>query len=112
MAVQSAPDQVINLPKGGGAIQGIGESFKPNLFSGTGKFTVPIGLSPGRSGFTPTLQVQYDSGAGNGVFGLGWDLSIPRVTRKTEKGLPRYDDTDTFLLSGAEDLVPVDGSSQ
>jgi hypothetical protein len=26
--------------------------------------------------------------------------------RKTEKGLPRYDDSDVFVLSGAEDLVP------
>jgi len=29
-------------------------------------------------------------------------------TRKTDKGLPRYGDrTDTFLISGAEDLVPL-----
>jgi RHS repeat-associated protein len=38
---------------------------------------------------------------------LGWQLSIPRVTRKTEKGLPRYGDDDVFVMSGAEDLVPV-----
>jgi len=29
-----------SLPKGGGAIQGIGETFQPNLFSGTGNFSV------------------------------------------------------------------------
>jgi hypothetical protein len=28
----------ISLPKGGGAIKGIGETFQPNLFSGTGNF--------------------------------------------------------------------------
>jgi len=35
--------------------------------------------------------------------------SLPSITRKTDKGLPRYDDaqeSDTFILSGAEDLVP------
>jgi hypothetical protein len=37
---------------------------------------------------------------------LGWQLSIPRITRKTEKGLPQYDDTDVYVMSGAEDLVP------
>jgi RHS repeat-associated protein len=98
--------EVIALPKGGGAIKGIGETFEPNPFSGTGNHSIPIAISPGRSGFGPTLSLQYSSGNGNGPFGLGWQLSIPRITRKTEKGLPQYDDTDVFVMSGAEDLVP------
>jgi hypothetical protein len=71
---------------------------------------VPVALSPGRSGFSPPLSLQYDSGSGNGPFGLGWTLSLPSISRKTDKGLPRYrdaDDGDTFLISGAEDLVPA-----
>ncbi|MEZ5477859.1 MAG: SpvB/TcaC N-terminal domain-containing protein [Thiolinea sp.] len=97
----------ISLPKGGGAIQGIGETFQPNLFSGTGNFSVPIFTSPGRNGFDPELSLQYSSGNGNGVFGVGWQLPIPRITRKTEKGLPTYRDSeDVFVMSGAEDLVP------
>lgn len=98
--------QVISLPKGGGAIKGIGEKFQPNLFSGTGNFSIPIFTSPGRSGFGPQLTLQYSTGNGNGPFGLGWQLSIPRITRKTEKGLPKYDGGDVFVMSGAEDLVP------
>src|SRR5262245_51630978 len=96
----------ISLPKGGGAIRGIGETFQPNLFSGTGNFSVPIFTSPGRNGFGPSLTLQYSTGNGNGPFGLGWQLSTPRVTRKTEKGLPTYRDEDVFVMSGAEDLVP------
>ena len=96
----------ISLPKGGGAIKGIGETFQPNLFSGTGNFSVPIFTSPGRAGFGPQLTLQYSTGNGNGPFGLGWQLSIPRITRKTEKGLPKYTDEDVFVMSGAEDLVP------
>ena len=96
----------ISLPNGGGAIKGIGETFQPNLFTGTGNFSVPIFTSPGRSGFGPSLTLQYSSGNGNGPFGLGWQLSIPRITRKTEKGLPAYEDEDVFVMSGAEDLVP------
>ncbi len=41
---------------------------------------------------------------------MGWHLSVPQITRKTDKGLPRYDDageSDVFVLSGAEDLVPT-----
>jgi len=72
--------------------------------------TVPIATSPGRSGFGPQLALSYDSGSGNGPFGLGWNLSLPAISRKTDKGLPRYDDandSDVFILSGSEDLVPV-----
>ncbi len=96
----------IALPKGGGAIQGIGETFQPNLFTGTGNFNIPIFASPGREEFGPQLSLQYSTGNGNGIFGLGWTLSIPRITRKTERGLPSYSDDDLFVLSGAEDLVP------
>src|SRR5512135_2369509 len=100
----------ISLPKGGGAIRGIGEKFVANPVTGTGSMTVPIATSPGRSGFGPQLSLSYDSGAGNGPFGLGWSLSLPSITRKTDKGLPQYRDSeesDVFILSGAEDLVPV-----
>ncbi len=105
-------EQIISLPKGGGALHGIGEKFSPDLFTGTGNFTVPIALPPGRNGFQPQLNLVYSTGNGNGPFGLGWSLSVPGVSRKTSKGVPIYDDTkDTFLLSGAEDLVPVPGGS-
>ncbi len=99
----------ISLPKGGGAIRGIGEKFSANPVTGTGSLSVPIFTTRSRSDFYPKLSLSYDSGAGNTPFGLGWDLSIPSITRKTEKGLPKYqdeEDSDTFILSGAEDLVP------
>jgi RHS repeat-associated protein len=100
----------ISLPKGGGAIKSIGEKFGVNPVNGTGTLSVPVFTSPGRSNFTPNLSLSYDSGAGNGPFGFGWRLSVPNITRKTDKGLPRYLDTeesDVFILSEAEDLVPV-----
>src|SRR2546429_3034883 len=75
---------VISLPKGGGAIRGIGEKFAANPVTGTGSMSVPIATSPGRSGFGPQLSLAYDSGAGNGPFGFGWLLSLPQITRKTE----------------------------
>src|SRR5690348_18323421 len=90
----------------------MGEKFAANPVTGTGSMSVPIATSPGRSGFGPQLSLSYDSGAGNGPFGLGWNLSLPAITRKTDKGLPRYQDpqdpdSDVVILSGAEDLVPT-----
>lgn len=102
----SAP--AIALPKGGGAIRGIGEKLAANPVTGTGTFSIPIATSPARGGFGPQLSLQYDSGAGNGPFGLGWSLSLPSIARKTDKGLPQYDDavdSDVFTIFGAEDLV-------
>src|SRR5258708_15504975 len=99
-----------SLPKGGGAIRGIGEKFAANPVTGTGSMSVPIATSPGRSGFGPQLSLSYDSGSGNGLFGVGWNLSLPSVTRRTDKGLPKYrdaEDSDVFILSSAEDLVPA-----
>ena len=100
----------LSLPKGGGAIRDIGEKFSANPVTGTGTMTIPAGVSPGRSGFGPEIKLSYNSGAGNGPFGFGWSMSLPEVTRKTDKGLPRYEDeqeSDIFILSGAEDLTPA-----
>ncbi|MBE9128306.1 MULTISPECIES: SpvB/TcaC N-terminal domain-containing protein [unclassified Coleofasciculus] len=115
-----SPPPALSLPKGGGAIKGMGEKFAANPVTGTGAMSVPIATSPGRSGFAPQLSLSYDSGAGNEIFGLGWSLSLPSITRKTDKGLPRYGDAEesdsealaslrasVFILSGAEDLVPL-----
>ena len=92
----------------------MGEKFSANPVTGTGSMSVPIATSPGRAGFGPQLSISYDSGAGNGPFGFGWNLALPAITRKTDQGLPRYldgsmraADSDVFVLSGSEDLVPV-----
>ena len=96
------------LPKGGGAIRGIGEKVAVNPARGSGTLQVPVFTSPGRSGFGPALGLAYDSGAGNSAYGMGWSLPIASIARKTDKGLPRYTDADTFVFSGGEDLVESD----
>ena len=69
----------ISLPKGGGAIRGIGEKFTANSVTGTGSFSIPIATSPARSGFGPQLNLSYDSGSGNGPFGIGWNHTSLRT---------------------------------
>ncbi|HEU5227743.1 MAG TPA: SpvB/TcaC N-terminal domain-containing protein, partial [Ktedonobacteraceae bacterium] len=101
----------LSLPKGGGALQGIGETFQADAFTGTAALSIPLPISPCRD-FEPILSIDYNSGSGNGPFGLGFGLSIATIARKTSKGLPQYDDADTFLFSNAEDLVPVPGSQR
>jgi RHS repeat-associated protein len=100
----------ISTSKGGGAIRGIGEKFAVNPATGTASLNLPVPLTGGRPGTSPSLSLTYDSGAGDGTFGFGWQLNLPTITRKTDQGIPRYDDaeeSDVFILSGAEDLVPI-----
>ena len=107
----------ISLPKGGGAIHNIDEKFQVNTANGTIAFSLPFPAAPARGGMTPPLALSYNSGAGNSLFGIGWQMSLPMIARKTDKKLPQYQDvfsnnshkegSDIFTFSGAEDLVPL-----
>ncbi len=66
---------VISLPSGPGSVEGLGESFEPQLNSGTTSYAVKLKVPPGRAGFAPDLALQYNGGSGNGIFGMGWSLS-------------------------------------
>jgi Salmonella virulence plasmid 65kDa B protein len=79
----------------------MGEKFAANPVTGTGSMSVPIATSPGRSGFGPQLSLSYDSGSGNGPFGLGWSLSLPSIIRKTDRGFSKCQNTEesnVFIL--------------
>ena len=96
----------IQLPSGGGALKGIDEKFEVNPTNGTGSFSIGLPISTGRNNFSPALGLQYNSGSGNGAFGLGWSVGVPAIVLKTDNGLPQYKGEDTYQISGAEDLVP------
>lgn len=99
----------IALPSGGGAIKSIDEKFSVNAVNGTATLSIPLPFSATRS-ISPSMNLTYSSGAGNGIFGLGWSHGLASIKRKTNNTLPQYaeaDESDTFILSGAEDLVPV-----
>ncbi|MES2520775.1 MAG: SpvB/TcaC N-terminal domain-containing protein [Bacteroidota bacterium] len=105
----------ISLPKGGGALKGIDEKFQVNASNGTASFSIPLPITPSRGNFQPALTLGYNSGVGNSIFGAGWGVDFPSIQRRTDKRLPQYKDdeeSDVFLFSGAEDLVPVDGEQR
>ncbi len=109
-ASQTITPPSISLPKGGGAIRGIGEKFAANPVPGTGNMSVPIATSSRPSGFGPQLSLSHYSGAGYGPFGFGWNISLSSIIRKADKGHSRYQDaidSDEFILASAEDLDPV-----
>ena len=99
--------ETLSLPKGPGSIEGLGPSFEPMLSTGTASYSVPLQVPPGINGHQPNLALQYNSGLGNGQFGVGWTLGLVRIQRQTDKGQPSYDRHDTFEYSNGEELVPL-----
>jgi RHS repeat-associated protein len=101
----------ISLPSGPGSIEGLGDSFEPQLNSGTSSYAVPMSIPPGVAGLQPNLSLGYNSGGGNGHFGLAWSCgAIISIQRQTEKGLPNYSSSDRFTLNGEELVLLSDGT--
>ncbi|HEY6000776.1 MAG TPA: toxin TcdB middle/N-terminal domain-containing protein [bacterium] len=113
----------ISLPSGPGSIEGLGESFQPQLNTGSARYAVKIPLP--RLHNTPELKLQYESGFGDGPAGIGWTYGPGSIARQVDKGLPRYvdgpngvdddadgqideaDESDTYVGPDGEELVPV-----
>lgn len=99
----------IKLPTGPGSLDGIGQSFEPDLNSGTAVFNVPLEVPPGRAGHQPQLRLAYNGGWGQSEVGMGWRLSVPCLQRQTDKGLPAYTIADTLIYAqGGQELVALD----
>ncbi|WP_269765200.1 SpvB/TcaC N-terminal domain-containing protein, partial [Burkholderia ubonensis] len=93
------------LPKGGGALRGMGETLGEAGMTGQAGVSVPLPASAGR-GYAPSLSLSYSSDSGNSAFGLGWQVPLLTISRDTRHGAPRYDEQDVFLAPNGEVLVP------
>jgi hypothetical protein len=76
--------------------------------SGAATISIPVQVPRGIGGMEPQLSLNYSSGAGNGLLGIGWTLAGPSaITRcpKTidpdnERGAVKFLNTDRFCLDG------------
>lgn len=100
-------EQVTSTPSGAGSVRSAGETFAADPYTGTGRYAIPIPVEPGPAGIVPALSLSYSTHGGNGIAGLGFSLGLAEITRRTDKGIPSYDDAiDTFALQGDE-LLPL-----
>jgi len=101
----------ISLPNGPGSVEGLGKTFTPSLASGTATYGIDIGAPPGAAGHAPKLSLDYDSAGGISDLGIGWQIGgVAEIRRRTENGIPKFDDTDAFEITGfgaASDLLEV-----
>lgn len=99
----------LQLPQGGGALTGLEENLSVSQATGMLNMTVKLPLLENRHAFNPPIALHYSSANGNGILGMGWDLGLPAIFRKTDQRIPEYrdaDEPDTFVLTGQDDLVP------
>lgn len=76
--------------------------------TGAAQALIPIPVTEGRSGFSPSLALTYRSTDGNSAFGHGWTLTdVAPISIGTSECLPRYDNHDRFESPGGDGLVPA-----
>lgn len=95
----------INLDRPVGTIQGI-HGTTP---TGGATYTIPIPLPPGTNGMVPNIALTYNSQAGNGIAGMGWNLSgLSMITRT---GRDYYHDNQVApVLLNSSDYYALNGS--
>ncbi len=85
--------------------------------SGSASYNIPITLPPNVAGVQPNLSLNYDSAAGNGLLGMGWQLSGLSSISRCPTTLERdgyidgvdFDNNDQFCLDGQR-LVLISGN--
>jgi RHS repeat-associated protein len=110
LADTGVSDERVSLPDGPGSIGGIGENVAVDGNMGQMALDVPFRVPEGFEGLTPQLGLNYSSGNGSSVAGIGWAMDVPSIERMTSKGLPEYVADDLFASDGSSELVRVSKS--
>jgi RHS repeat-associated protein len=104
-------DSRVSLPDGPGSLEGMGENVDLDPNMGVMSYSVPIQVPQGFPSTTPQLSLNYNSGGGSSVVGMGWSMDVPNIERMTVYGLPQYTRDDQFSANGGEHLIYLPNSS-
>jgi RHS repeat-associated protein len=80
---------------------------EPDSITGSLSYDIPIVVPPGRNGMTPDLVLRYSSLPSEdvGVFGYGWNISIPYIERLNVNGTHQIFNQYNFYSSSDGELV-------
>lgn len=83
--------------------------------SSSGAFThsIPVNIPPGRAGLQPSLAFSYNSQSSqnNNLFGYGWSMDIPYISRLNKTGVDKLYSEEYFYSSLSGELVDINLSS-
>ena len=88
-------------------------AFQASTFTGSGTYSYPINIPSGPGGFTPSLNLTYNSNVPDSTsfytqgswVGMGWDLETGAITRNTQGTQGLSDDTFSLSLPGMSGLL-------
>jgi RHS repeat-associated protein len=113
------PDALTNVVV---ATEGHPGSMQGNLtvsHTGVAHYSIPISVPPGRDGMTPELSLEYTSEGSDGLFGVGWSLSVFSLVHRCPRDRAHDGETDgldwsdstPWCLDGQrrEDVLDQDG---
>lgn len=104
-ASPDAPAAAAAVTEPDGGESGLGVSAAPpgvSGFTGAASYQFPIPVPPGRAGIAPNLALTYNSQAGNGRLGVGWNLDLGSIQRRTKDGLKYGVDDFIATINGSQ----------
>ncbi|MEY2855780.1 MAG: hypothetical protein RLZZ74_89, partial [Cyanobacteriota bacterium] len=86
---------------------------EPDLSTGAAVYGYKIQVPPGRNGLQPDLKLEYNSQSTeqNSVFGYGWSINIPYISRVNKGGINTLFTDNYFSSSMSGDLINTSGST-
>ena len=111
------PDTLVPTETAAGRAVGLLTGALKVTSDGAASYVLPLWVPPGRAGMQPDLSLAYHSRGGNGLLGVGWNLSGgSRITRcsptpaQDNRTAPlRFNNSDHFCLDGNR-LVLMSGT--
>ena len=81
-----------------------------SFFNGAARYSYPIALPAGTAGMTPAVALSYSSDGKWSTTGYGWSVAgVDAITRSSKCGVPRFDDSDSFVWRGQELIADSQG---
>ncbi|WP_415882112.1 RHS repeat-associated core domain-containing protein [Neptuniibacter sp. QD34_54] len=91
---------------------------KLDISDGAARYSIPIAVPPGVAGMEPMFSLNYSSQTGNGLLGMGWNLTGVSLVHRCGSTLAqdgknrkvKLDNSDNYCLDGKR-LIPVSGTN-